>query len=253
MSTNPELQTTLDEAVAEVLGLLTGLDLTYMPELDRYRAITRQINRALRHNALENEWSFYATTLSLGQPSPGDREVVLPISFRARIISDDAVRLVNDEGQPVRWAYFLPRDALHKYEGRRGLWCSITRQALVFSRPITDAESELEVVVPVMREPKMNRLPEAGKTVPNVVRKQLIDFPYPDAITTRAAYLYAQTDPVMQPRVPTLEGGYKDVMYQLMERDKANTDTPYQNDFILPVESGLYASGESHWHPHSSY
>jgi len=36
-----EVRLTLDEAVAEVLGLLTGLDLTYEPELDRYRAITR--------------------------------------------------------------------------------------------------------------------------------------------------------------------------------------------------------------------
>ena len=71
---NPEVQQTLDEAVAEVLGLLTGLDLSYAPELDRYRAITRQLNRALRTNALEQEWSYYSFTLSLGQASEGERE-----------------------------------------------------------------------------------------------------------------------------------------------------------------------------------
>lgn len=52
---NAEVQMTLDEAVAEVLGQLTGLDLEYDPRLDRYRAITRQLNRATRANALEHE------------------------------------------------------------------------------------------------------------------------------------------------------------------------------------------------------
>jgi hypothetical protein len=240
---NPELEMTLDDAVGEVLGLLTGLDLTYAPELDRYRAITRQLNRALRNNALEQEWSYYASQLSLGTISEGNQEMLLPTQQRPRIINDDAVRLVNEDGQTVLWAYYLPRDSLHKYEHRKGLWVAVTRKNLVFSRPILESESGLEVVLSVMREPKMFRLPEQGKTVPSSVRKQQLDFPYPDAITTRAAFYYAQTDPVMQPRVPTLEEGYKDVMYQLVERDISNTDTPYQNTFTLPIQSGLIDEG----------
>ena len=45
---NPEVSMTLDEAVAEVLGLLTGLDLEYRPEHDRYQTVTRAINAALK-------------------------------------------------------------------------------------------------------------------------------------------------------------------------------------------------------------
>lgn len=236
---NPELSMSLDDTVGEVLGLLTGLDLTYTPELDRYRAITRQINRALRSNALDQEWSWYSSTLNLGAVSEGDREMLMPTQQRPRIINDDAVRLVDSELRVVKWAYFLPRDALHKYELRNGLWCSVTRKSLTFSRPILKEEAGLEVLVSVMREPIMFRLPSQGKTVPTTVRKQLLDFPYPDAIITRAAYYYAQTDPVMQPRVPTLESDYKDVMYQLIERDTSNTDTPYINTFTLPIQSGL--------------
>jgi hypothetical protein len=70
-------------------------------------------------------------------------------------------------------------------------------------------------------------------------------------IVARAAYMYAQTDPVMQPRVQTLEGGYKDLMYQLIERDTSISDTPYMNSFILPLENGLVPAGESHRHPHA--
>jgi hypothetical protein len=238
-SMSPELQVSLDDTVGEVLGLLTGLDLTYEPELERYRSITRQINRALRNNALEQEWSYYSALLSLGTLSEGDREMLLPTQQRPRIINDDAVRLLDDEQRTVKWAYYLPRDSLHKYERRRGLWVSVTRKSLMFSRPIFESEAGLEVVLSVMREPRMFRLPAAGKTVPTSVRKQLLDFPYPDAIISRAAFYYAQTDPVMQPRVPTLEEGYKDIMYQLIERDVSNTDTPYQNTFTLPIQSGL--------------
>jgi hypothetical protein len=236
---NQELETTLDDAVAEVLGLLTGLDLTYEPEFDRYRAITRQLNRALRHNALDNEWSYYSSVLSLGNASEGDREIRIPSNSRARIIGDDAIRLVNEDGQIVRWAYFLPRDSLHKYERRSGLWASVVRQSIWFSRPIWESETGLDIQVPVMREPKMFRLPEQGKTVPKTIRRQLVDFPYPDLVIARAAWYYAQTDPVMQPRAQTLEGAAKDLMYQVIERDVANTDTPFQNTFTLPIQSGL--------------
>lgn len=236
---NPELEFTLDDAVGEVLGLLTGLDLSYAPELDRYRAITRQLNRALRHNALEQEWSYYSTLLSLGTVSAGEREMLMPHSSRARIIGDDAIRFRDSEDRVVKWAYFMPRDALHKYEHRMGLWCSELRNTLYFSRPFMEEEAGLECLVPVMREPRMFRLPDAGKPVPATVRKQLIDFPYPDVVVSRAAWYYAQTDPVMQPRAQTLEDGYKDLMYQLIERDVAHTETPYQNTFTLPLESGL--------------
>lgn len=250
---NSEVQLTLDEAVKEVLGLLTGLDLEYEPELDRYRAITRALNRALRGNALENEWSYYASTVSLGCIQRCEQSVSIPPNLRPRIINDDAVRLVNKDGYPVEWAYFLPRDALHKYTNHDVLRCSVTRQELLFSRPFMQWEVGLEIVVPVMREPVMFRLPESGEEVPEDIRQQLVDFAYPDVIIARAAYYYAQTDPVMQPRVPTLEDGYKDLMYQLIERDTSATDTPYTNEFILPLENGIVSQDTEHRHPHANF
>lgn len=251
MSINPETLFTLDDAVGEVLGLLTGLDLTYDPELDRYRAITRQINRSLRANALEAEWSYYASLLELSPLGTGARTVRLPLKQRARIINDDSVRLVDADGKTRCWAYFLPRDALHKYADRSGLWCSIVYRDLHFSRPLTEDEGLLEVHIPTMREPTMFRLPDQGETVPDDIKNQEIDFPYPDVVVARAAYFYAQSDPVMQPRVQTLEEGYKDFMYQLMERDSQITDTPYQNEFLLNVQSGLMPIRSSHRHPHA--
>jgi hypothetical protein len=116
---NVETSLTLDEAVAEVLGMLTGLDLEYDPEQDRYRAITRQLNRALRANALEQEWGFYADELEVGTAKSGDRTIQLPSNARPRVTGDDAV-LLKHEGETVRWAYFLPRDALPKYESMTG-------------------------------------------------------------------------------------------------------------------------------------
>ena len=244
--TNPETLLTLDEAVDEVLGALTGLELRYEPELDRYRAITRALNKALRYNALEQEWGYYSAVASLGPAGVGEQELYLAPSQRVRIINDDAVRLVNDEGHPVVWAYFLPRDALHKYANLRGLWCSVTRSTITFSRPFALDEDGLDVQVPVMREPTMFRLPEQPTdpaqplvTVPAEIREQPIDFVYPDLIVARAAYFYAQTDPVMQPRVQTLEAQYKDLQYQIMERDSRMTDSPYENAFVVPVQSGI--------------
>jgi len=250
---NPEVQQTLDESVMETLALLTGLDLDYQPELDRYRAITRALNRALRANALEQEWSYYATTLDLGPVVQGSKELLLTNTQRPRIVNDDAVRLVDGAGYAQVWAYFLPRDALHKYEDRTGLWCSITQTSLLFSRPFHTWENGWRVILPVMREPVMFRLPAVGKPVNSSIRRQLIDFPYPDVIVARAAYMYAQTDPVMQPRVQTLEGGYKDLMYQVIERDTSISDTPYMNSFTLPLENGLVPTGERHRHPHSDF
>ena len=251
---NVEVQMTLDEAVAEVLGMLTGLDLSYDPELDRYRSITRQLNRALRANALENEWSWYTSVTPVGTTNAGQSRLSLPSSLRPRIINDDAVRLLDDDGIIVKWAYFLPRDALHKYQSRTGLWCSVEKQALVFNREFWDSEDGLVIQVPVMREPKMFRLPDAGEVVPDSIREQLIDFPYPDVIIARAAFYYAQADPVMQPRTQTLEQGYKDLMYQLIERDTQFTDSPYLNETIVPVENSLRGNDTGyHLHPHANF
>ncbi len=263
MSQNAEVQMTLDDAVAEVLGQLTGLDLEYDPRLDRYRAIVRQLNRATRAMALEHEWSWYADTKSVGLAVEGVRDVVISSTMRPRIINDDAVRLVDDNGNPVVWAYFLPRDAIHKYTESRGLWVSILRNHLIFSRPFNKAEAGLDVQVPVMREPRMFRLPDlptdlpAGEELPQVpdaIRNQLVDFPYPDVVIARAAYYTASSDPVMQPRAQTLEAAYKDLMYQLIERDTSNTDTPYVNDYRLDLHNSV-AGGDyfPHQHPHSDW
>ena len=259
---NDNVSKTLDEAVQEVLGLLTGLDLTYRPEYDRYRAITMQLNRALRMNALEAEWAHYSSTEDLGIAHAGDREVDLRASVRLRIINDDAVRLVDDTGRTRVWAYILPRDALHKYEGRReGLWVAYTRSTLEFSKPLGLEHDGLRILVPVMREPEQFRLPaspedpnDPSEDVSLDVREQLVDFDYPDVIIAKAAYLYAQSDPVMQPRVQTLEAQAKDIMYQLIERDDRHTDTPYQNDFFVPIMNDIRGSSAlfmPHGHPHA--
>lgn len=262
---NPEVAMTLDECVDEVLGLLSGLDLSYAPHLDKYRAVTRQINRALRANALEREWSYYSSTEEVGTAVYGQRDVALRASVRPRIIGDDSVRLIDAAGTPRVWAYFLPRDAIEKYPARRGLWVSITRQSLHFSRPFAQHEHGLRIVLPVMREPKMFRLPpgaatvadelpiEAGTdTVPIEVREQLLDFSYPDIVLLRAAYYVAQSDPVMQPRAQTLEEQMKDLFYALNERDDRNTDSPFQNEWLLPIQGNLNgSSNQDYLHPHA--
>lgn len=259
---NIEVSMTLDEAVAEVMGLLTGLDLSYQPELDRYRVVTRQLNRALRAAALDNEWSYYSSVESVGTAHAGEQNVSIRSSIRPRIINDDSVRLVNaDTGRPVVWAYFLPRDAVHKYRNGRDLRVAATRQTLEFSRPFFESEEGLEIHIPVMREPIMFRLPEQPEdpnlpmiTVPTEIREQLVDFPYPDFITVRAAYFYAQTDPIMQPRVQTLEAQWKDIMYALTERDQRNTDTPFQNEWTLGIQSdALESPSRSYDRPHADF
>lgn len=249
---NYEVQMTLDDAVAEVLGQLTGMDVTYEAEYDRYRSVTRALNRALRANALENEWGYYASELEIGVAQEGEREMMIPSTRRPRIITDDAV-LFKWDGRTRRWAYFLPRASLPKYEGLDGLWCSVMRQTLMFSRPFGVHEHGLNVHLPVMREPRMFRLPPAGEEVPDDILGQYVDFDYPDVIIARAAYYYAQSDPVLQPRVQTLEGDYKDVLYQVIERDTNATDMPYLNGFRLELSNGIIDTDTSHWHPHSDW
>lgn len=257
---NANVALTLDEAIQEVLALLTGLDLTYSPGYDRYRVVARQINRALRNNALEHEWSCYSSTEEVGTVHAGDQTIELRASVRPRIIGDDAVRFVTSTDQPVLWAYLLPRDALSKYAHRPGLWAAVTKSTLEFSRPLGDGLAGLRILVPVMREPVMFAIPDAPEDVdddvvpmPEDTREQLVDFDFPDVIVMRAAYQIAQTDPVMQPRVQSLEAQYKDLMYQLIERDDRHTDAPLLNEFFVPGVSGdIYgASSLIHGHPHS--
>ena len=100
----------------------------------------------------------------------------------------------------------------------------------------------------------MFEIPEGNGEIPDRVLNQPIDFDYPDLVIAKAAYMYAQTDPVMQPRAQTLEATYKDIMYQLIERDDRHTDTPYTNDFFVPIMNGIQGSSalfQHHGHPHA--
>jgi hypothetical protein len=255
---NPETVLTLDEAVAEVLGLLTGLDLQYAPEQDRYYSIARAINRALRSNALEHEWSWYASIENIGTAVAGATSAPLLSTRRLRIVGDDAVRLVDAEDNIMRWAYFLPRDALQKYAYRNQLYCAMMPTALLFSRPFFEKEDGLTIQVPVMREPTMIRLPlqsedpnDASTPVDPAIRDTEIDFWYPDLIVLRAAFYYAQTDPVMQPRVQTLEAQYKDIMYQIIERDDRNNEAPEQTAWSLGISGSLRGEPSYPLHPHA--
>ena len=243
-SISSQVTMSLNDCVQEVLALLTGQALVYDSQFDRFRVITQHLNRALRENSLEQEWSYYSDILDLGTVLENDQQFQIAADYRFRVINDDAVRLVSEEGVAVEWAYFLPRDALHKYRNRDGLWCSYTRDWLTFSRPLGSHHEGLHVQLPVMREPRMFRLPATPEeAVDETTLQQQLDFDVPDVVIGRAAWLYAQTDPVMQPRVQTLEDAYKNLMYSAIERDQAFTDSPYINEWVLPVQNDIY--GES--------
>jgi hypothetical protein len=245
---NPEVTFTLDDAVEEVFGILFGQDLTYDPTFDRYRVVARMINRALRANALEHEWSYYHDELAL-TGVPGDRSVALSVdsTVRVRQTGDDAVRLADLDGEPLAWAYFLPRDALHKVRHQPGWWVSVVRNTLQFSAPLPTTDFPYNIIVPIMREPYRFVIP-APVEDPNdplpafdpAERAKAVDFHYPDVICARAAYMYSKTDPVIQPRAQTLEADYKDLMYQAIERDDRYTDSPLENNFVVPVQNGIY-------------
>ena len=250
---NPDVSMTLEEAVRDVLSILTGQELNYDPDMDRFRAIVKHLNRALRSMALESEWSYYHTLVRLDLTGAvGDSTFTITTDYRFRVISDDAARII-DVSDPeheviVAWAYFLPRDALHKYRHRNGLWCSVTRNVLTLSRPLPDAADGMVLEIPVQREPIPFEIPvDPTEDADPLVLAQELDFDFPDVVIARAAWLYAQTDPLMQPRVQTLEEQYKDMMYQLIERDTAFTDAPDQNEIIVPVQNDIY--GESTWRP----
>ena len=237
MAGNQDVAYTLDEAVDELLRNLHGLGVQYEPTADRYHVIAHVLNRALRAVALDNEWSWYFEDAELGVVQQGDRTVEMTSRQRLRIVQDDAIRLETDAGLPVRWIYLLPRDALHKYASVPGLWASATRSTIKFSRPIRQDEAGLRVMAPIMREPKMFDVPDPGQEVGPSVRNQQLDFDYPDLVIMKAMYMYAQTDPVIQPRVPTLEENYNTLKYALIERDTQFTDSPYRNDWILNISN----------------
>jgi hypothetical protein len=108
-------------------------------------------------------------------------------------------------------------------------------------------EFPYSIEVPVMREPYRYIIPPtpADPNDPDIPvdgpeRAKPVDFHYPDVIVARAAYMYSLTDPVVQPRAQTLEANYKDLMYQVIERDDRFTDSPLENNYIVPVQNGIY-------------
>lgn len=298
---------TLEEGVNEVLNYLTGLDLHYVAELDRFRSIAKTLNRALRLCATEHEWGYYSAVQDMGPVQQGQTEILLSRAKRPRIIVDDSVRFVDADNNIRMWAAFLPRESLHKYQGRTGLWAAATENKIEFSRPIQGGLIGLRALVPVMREPREMMIPasfdsaedletdgeedpdELVKIVqlrnfhnpdiveewvidegaapyiytspessldklnltPAQIRNQKIDAGFPDLIVLKAAYLYAGTDPVMQPRVQTLEGQYKELFYALTERDTNHTDETYLNEFTVPIQGSLHGYSGAHAHPHS--
>lgn len=256
---NPEVSMTLEEAVAEVLAIHTGMDLQYDPLQDRFQVVARILNRALRMVAIEHEWSYYSDEVLVGKTSPEQLSYPLLASWRPRMTGDDSVRLCLN-GIPIFWAYFLPRDALHKYRFKQDLKAAVTRNVLQFSRPPSSRECGLDILMPIMREPTRFLLPpptvdplDPQPIIDRNTLDQLVDFDYPDLVVAKAAYLYSLTDPVTQPRAQTLEAQYKDLMYSLVERDERKTDTPYQNEFILPVTHSIRDSPTGfHDHPHSA-
>lgn len=250
---NREVQMSLNEGVLDVLAQLTGVNLEYEASTDRFQVVARQINRALRAVALERDWSCYTSTEDVGLVVAGATTVEISSSLRPRIVGDDAIRLVNDDGAIIEWCYFLPRNALHKYQNRAGIWASSVRSTILFSRPFMNAEAGLHIMVPAMREPKMFDLPAPGEDIDDRILNTPIDFDYPDLVLAKAAQYVAEFDPVMQPRAQTLEAHYKDLMYQLIERDTNTTDTPYQNEFMVPIlgELGGRTAPLLHGHPHA--
>lgn len=203
---------TLDEAVGEVLNYLTGYDLHYIAELDRYRSITRTLNRALRLCATEHEWACYASVLDMGEVYEGQTEITLSRSKRPRIITDDSVRLVDSNNNIHMWAYYLPRESLHKRQGRAGLWVASTDNKIEFSRPISSGLAGLRALVPVMREPRQFMIPATfdskedldadGQEDPLVLEKivQLRNYHNPDIVEewviddSEAPYLYTSPE-----------------------------------------------------------
>lgn len=258
---NPNVAMTLDDAVAEVIGALTGSDLQYRPELDRYQTVVRALNRAVRSVARSAEWSYYSSIEIVSTAAEGQQSVILRGTSRLRLIGDDSIRLVDPtDDRVIHWAYVQPRDALHKYRNQPGLWCSVTRQTIDFSRPFMKSEDGWNIVAPVMREPKLFVLPKQPEDpslplveVPIETREQLVDFSDPDFVVAKATYYLAQSDPLLQPRVQTLEQEWKDIMYDLTERDQRVTDSPFINDYDLGISADIGGHAPHFGHPHQDF
>ena len=101
--------------------------------------------------------------------------------------------------------------------------------------------------------PPQPKLPnQAQPAIPTSLLTQEIDFDYPDLVIAKAAYFYAQSDPVEQPRVQQLDQEYKSLFYALNEQEDRSTDLPFLNEFTVPIQGNIYdtSSWDMH-HPHS--
>lgn len=240
----------LRDAVAEVHNILTGLDLEYDGRYDIFHAGVRQLNRSLRSVAMLEDWGWYAEDVQAGQTTLDQVTIELDDIYRPRVGQDDAVRLVDPDSGLVRyWAYYLPRDSVSKYLYRPELRASFTRNTLTFSRPLQAFEAGLNIVVPVMREPRQTRVPDAGQTLTDAELNRAIDFEFPDLVVAHAAWQTSQSNPLYQPRAQTLEAAYDDIRYALLERDSNHSDSPLRNTFTPSYGDPYLAM--PHNHPHS--
>lgn len=244
---------TLSETVDEVVNTLYGLSTRFEPDTDSWHGMALTLRRALKVVATERDWIYYHDTVQVGTVEPDCSVIVVPSRYRVRKTGDDAIRLLDSRGRPVVWAYIIPDDALHKYRALSGLWCSVVRQEIRFSRPFYKAEKGLRVIAPVMREPYLWPKLVSGQALPQDEMDRDIDFHRADMVVMKAAYLYAQTDPLLQPRVPQLEQDYRAVFYQVQEQDTNVTMGAMVNDFQLPIEGDYrFVSGHGYGlHPHS--
>lgn len=240
----------LQEAVAEVHNILTGLDLEYDDRYEIFHATVRQINRSLRQVALLEDWGWYSELVLSGVTHEGQTVIELDALYRPRINQGDCVQLVDpNTGLTWHWAYYLPRDSLSRHTHRSELRVAFVRNTLMFSRPIQRFESGYEILVPAMREPQQTTIPESGKQLSDAELNRPIDFEFPDLVVAHAAWQISLSNPVYQPRAQTLEAAYDDVRYALSERDSNHSDSPLRNDFT-PSYGDPYLR-VPHRHPHS--
>ena len=101
---NTDVQITLEQAVAEVLTLLTGVDLTFNPAEDTFHVVARCLNRAMRAVALEHEWSYYSSTEEVAS-GPLSRVSRMPACATCR----SRVRTPRSRPMPLRPRRWPPR------------------------------------------------------------------------------------------------------------------------------------------------
>jgi hypothetical protein len=49
----------------------------------------------------------------------------------------------------------------------------------------------------------------------------------------------------------TLEAMHTDLRYQIQEREDRNTDSPYMNEWFVPIQNDLNGTAGWHGHPHA--